>query len=138
MNIEHPQPTTVDFQQSLLPVPCTTHKCANGHSWAAVLRVAACPGCGSAMLALMMVNCPVCNEPTSTTAIRLDHLPQGGQVLPLCKGSATLAEAKQIVIEHTHAADEQEAKNERVMISKPHANTNNDTNTGSAAGGAAL
>lgn len=69
---------------------------------------------------MLMAQCPVCNEPVAETLIRIDHLPQGGQLLPLCKGSATLAEVKQIIIKHTHARDEQDAKAERVMVSKPH------------------
>ncbi len=100
--------------------PCTSSTCTAGHVWPATLRVAQCPGCGGGVLALMMVNCPVCNEPVATTTIRMDHLPQNGQLLPLCRGSATLAEAKVITIEHTHATDEQSSEVKRQMISKPH------------------
>ncbi len=71
------------------------------------------------MLALAMQNCPACNEPTASTKLRLDHMPlHGGQLLPLCRGSATLAEALAIEIQHGHAAEEEERHVVREVVSK--------------------
>lgn len=70
------------------------------------------------MLALMMVNCPICNEPTNNTFLRMDHLAQGGGIQPLCKGGATLAETIGLQIPHNHAAQEQTNYKEREVITK--------------------
>lgn len=76
------------------------------------------------MLALMMQNCPQCNEPTAATDLRLDHgtlplLTDGnGQLRPLCCGAQTLSEALRIEIRHSHAQDEERGHVVREVVSK--------------------
>lgn len=102
-----------------LPQPCSVSRCAAGHEWVPQLRIAQCPGCGAPMLVLLMQNCPACNEPTAGSDLRLDHMPQAsGQLLPICRGSATMAEAIKIELKHSHAADEQREHVVRDVVSK--------------------
>jgi hypothetical protein len=111
---------TVDFgPEQAAPIQCSRHECENGHKWPIKLALINCPGCGGQMFALMMVQCPICNEPTKLTAIRMDHLAQGGGIMPICKGSATLAESITIQMDHAHATQEQARYIEREVISKP-------------------
>ena len=70
------------------------------------------------MMAMLMSNCPICNEPTSKSYLRIDHLPQGGSITPICKGSETLAESTMVTLEHTHYAVVEEAYKDREVISK--------------------
>lgn len=101
------------------PPACSISRCPAGHEWTPELRIARCPGCQAPMLVLLMQNCPACNEPTAATQLRMDHMPQAsGQLMPLCRGSATLAEALQITLQHTHAADEQAGHVVRDVVSK--------------------
>lgn len=94
-----------DFAETeLLPKPCSFQQCSNGHLWPPVLAVTKCPGCGASQLVLKMVNCPYCNEPAQALRLRLDHLPKGGAITPICKGSGSLAEVIAIDIVHDHAA----------------------------------
>lgn len=70
------------------------------------------------MIALMMVQCPVCNEPTSASALRIDHIPQGGGIMPLCRGGGSMAELLVVELRHEHAAVEEQRYTERAVISK--------------------
>ena len=112
--------TPVPFSFGPPPPPaCSISKCAKGHQWRPELRIAVCPGCQSPMLVLLMQNCPACNEPTAATNLRLDHMPQqSGQLMPICRGSATMAEPILIEMRHQHAADEQERHVVREVVSK--------------------
>lgn len=101
------------------PPACSTSRCRCGHVWRPELRIATCPGCAAPMLVLLMQNCPACNEPTSATNLRLDHMPQAsGQLMPICRGAATLAEPILIELRHTHAADEEARHVVREVVSK--------------------
>lgn len=101
------------------PAACSTSRCGCGHVWRPELRIATCPGCAAPMLVLLMQNCPACNEPTSATNLRLDHMPQAsGQLMPICRGAATLAEPILIELRHTHAADEEARHVVREVVSK--------------------
>lgn len=82
------------------------------------MALVACPGCKEQLLAMMMVNCPVCNEPVAKTEIRSDHMPQGGAITPICRGSASLADITTIVLEHTHAQRIAESYSDRPMVGK--------------------
>lgn len=111
----------VDFsvgEEAPTLVHCSRHECPNGHEWAPRLVAVNCPGCKEPILALMMVNCPVCNEPTKATHIRVDHLPHGGAIMPLCKGGDTMAECTLVTLHHTHAATTAQEYAERPMVSK--------------------
>src|SRR5678815_38914 len=121
----NPQPeaveAVVDFTLGVEPAPfvhCSRHICPNGHDWAPRFVAVSCPGCKQPMLALMMVNCPVCNEPTADTHIRVDHLPHGGAITPLCKGSDTMAESTLVTLHHSHATKVEKEYVERAMVSK--------------------
>lgn len=110
---------TVDFGIDKKEVIlCSKHKCPNGHEWPVRVAVVKCPGCQNDMLALMMVQCPVCNEPTSNSFLRIDHLPQGGAIMPLCKGGGSLAELLLVELRHEHAQSEQNIYKDREVISK--------------------
>lgn len=60
----------------------------------------------------------MCNEPVGSVKVRLDHLPTGGVITPLCKGSASLAENLSIEIELGHAQAEQERYSHKEVIHK--------------------
>lgn len=71
------------------------------------------------MLVLLMQNCPACNEPTAATDLRLDHMPAAsGQLMPICRGGATLAEPLRIELRHSHAEDEEKRHVVREVVSK--------------------
>jgi len=117
--INTPGPTVVDFGIAAAPHShCSRHICPNGHEWSAKFVVVACPGCNEHMAALLMVNCPICNEPTAKTFLRVDYLPQGGAITPICKGSDTLAETTMVALEHSHHTAVEKAYIERPMVSK--------------------
>ncbi len=110
---------TVDYNEIVQPTLCSANKCKNGHEWQPVIQLARCPGCGSPLLAVKMLNCPICNEPVEAFRLRSDHLPQGGAIMPMCRGSQTLAEVQVIEMKRQAAADEEKNHVERSMISKP-------------------
>lgn len=97
---------------------CTVMACAAGHEWSPTLQLAQCPGCQSPILAIKMVNCPQCNEPSTTLALRADHLSRGSPITNICRGSESLAEVHKIQLNLNHAALEQEKHVEREMPSK--------------------
>lgn len=112
-------PTT----ESLFPQPgvvnlCSYNECSAGHKFTAQLALARCPGCQQAILAVKMVQCPVCNEPVSKMLLRTDHMPQGGGITPMCQGAASLNDVGVIEVGRTHAKTEQETYVEREMIQK--------------------
>ncbi len=113
------QTPIVDYNELPTLIACSANRCYNGHEWIPIIQLARCPGCASPLLAVKMLNCPICNEPVETFRLRSDHLPQGGAIMPMCRGSQSLAEVQ--VIEMRRHAAEQEEKNhvEREMISKP-------------------
>lgn len=104
------------------PVPnkkfCSLQVCKAGHEWVPQLMAVKCPGCQAPILALMMVNCPICNEPSAKSFLRMDHLAQGGGIMPLCKGGGSLAEVIGLEVEHNHAQTEEANYVVREVISK--------------------
>lgn len=108
----------IDFGEATPPTSCSYNICANGHKWPPVLRVAQCPGCGGPILAAKMTQCPVCNEPVARRFIRVDHLPHGGQITPMCRGAGSLAEVMQVEMVCNHASDEEGKYIERQMPGK--------------------
>ena len=81
---EEPQ---VSFPQTPKPVqPCSENVCERGHRWAPTLALTKCQGCQAPVLAVLMTNCPVCNEPVARFKLRTDHLAGGGPVVKACKG----------------------------------------------------
>lgn len=109
----------VDFGQAGPTItPCTYNECAAGHRWNPQIQIAACPGCRTPMLAVKMLQCPICNEPVLRMVMRSEHLPQGGQITPLCLGASTLNEVNVVTIERTHASQEQQNHVVRDMIGK--------------------
>lgn len=94
-------------EQEPTPSACSAAVCTQGHEWQMVMQLAPCPGCKSGLLALKMDNCPRCNEPAASLRLRTDHLPRGGNIVPLCKGSATLAETHTIHVDFGHYRKEQ-------------------------------
>lgn len=114
-----PTGPTADFGDAVATtVHCSRHACVAGHEWSPKLAIVQCPGCNEQMLAMLMSNCPICNEPVAKTFIRTDHLPHGGAITPICKGSESLAESTLVVLTHTHAADEAERYKHREVLSK--------------------
>lgn len=97
---------------------CTFNSCPAGHIWPAVMAITKCPGCSQAVLAIKMLNCPICNEPTSKTVLRTDHMPHGGALTAICRGASSLADVGQIELLRRHAETEQESYIEREMIGK--------------------
>ena len=66
---------------------CSYCECIKGHVWPAQLAIGTCPGCHGHVLARRLCQCPTCNEPAERIMIRIDHLPDGGALLPVCKGA---------------------------------------------------
>lgn len=112
-----PQVTVVDFGPQNTK-KCSLQICAAGHEWVPQIMAVKCPGCQAPMLALMMVNCPICNEPPVKAFFRMDHIAMGGQITPLCMGSATLAEPIGIEVPLCHAQQEQDNFKEQKVTSK--------------------
>lgn len=117
-------PPIGDTCTKLFPAPqeqgqvCSMNVCEAGHSWPPELAVTKCPGCAAQIIVAKMVNCPICNEPTAKLVYRMDHLPHGGTVMPMCKGSASLAEVTEVTLERRHAAEEQAQYKDREVINK--------------------
>lgn len=112
------QGVVVDFGERPAPTPCSFNECINGHRFPPLIQIGKCPGCGSPIIAVKMVNCPICNEPVGRLSVRQEHVPQGGQILPLCAGSPTLNDVMQLDIHRNHHIAEQTTHKEREMISK--------------------
>ena len=110
---------TVNYNEVPTVKLCSSNQCKNGHEWQPVIQLARCPGCGSPLLAVKMLNCPICNEPTESFKLRSDHLPQGGAIMPMCRGSQSLAEVQVIEMKRHAAEYEEQNHKEREMISKP-------------------
>lgn len=107
-----------DFPDKVTVVPCTVNVCLNGHEWTPEIGLTSCPGCSSPMIVLRTVQCPICNEPIAKVRLRSDHLPKGGVITPICKGSESMAEVVKIEMERRHYLKEQENHKVREMPTK--------------------
>ena len=94
---------------------CSSNICTNGHEWLPEIGLAKCPGCTAPLLAIKMVQCPVCNEPVAKFRLRSDHLPKGGVITPICRGSASMAEVTVMEVHRAHYLHEQENHKVREM-----------------------
>ena len=81
--------------------PCSYNECLTGHKWPAVLALAKCPGCSSAVQAVQKTNCPFCNEPIIRTVLRSDFLPRGGGVVARCQGQVMPGDSLDIQLQRT-------------------------------------
>lgn len=97
---------------------CTTMSCASGHVWTPTLELTPCPGCKSPLLAIKMVNCPICNEPSVSMELRADHVGRATPITPICQGSASTAEIIKIALKLSHAADTEQNYKDRQMPTK--------------------
>lgn len=113
-----PEGVPFDFGTPPPAEPCSWNECSRGHKFPPFIQLAQCPGCKGPIIAVKMVNCPICNEPVARVAMRLEHLPQSGQITPMCQGAATLNEVIQLKVERNHARLEEAAYKDREMISK--------------------
>ena len=109
---------TVDYNELPKLSLCSANRCSAGHEWQPIIQLARCPGCASPLLAVKMLNCPICNEPVESFRLRSDHLPQGGAIMPMCRGSESLAEVQMIEMRRQAAAKEETTHKEREMCSK--------------------
>lgn len=110
---------TIDFGGPTQTIqPCSYNTCSAGHIWMPQMQITQCPGCRAPMLAVKMLQCPICNEPVVKLVFRSEHLPQGGQITPMCYGAASLNEVQVITVARQHAAQEQSKHEVREMISK--------------------
>lgn len=98
-----------NFNEPAAFVPCSANVCINGHEWEPVLAIAKCPGCAAPIQVIKMLNCPLCNEPVERVRFRTDHLASGGQIAPMCRGSASLAEVTSVELIREHAREEERA-----------------------------
>jgi hypothetical protein len=107
--VETPQEAANEFkfENPTVLTACTANTCSNGHEWTPTLQLTQCPGCKGALLAIKMDQCPICNEPCSKLRLRADHLPKGGAITPLCRGSQTLADTHVIELAYQHYIQEQ-------------------------------
>ena len=61
------------------------------------------------MLAMKMENCPVCNEPTAVSGIRVDHLTPGGPVVKFCQQEPSPGEVVEMRLVREHWKQTEEA-----------------------------
>jgi len=96
-----PANTPISFPEVTQIRPCTALSCRNGHQWQPLVALAKCGhgtsqgwnGCGNPILAIKLVNCPFCNEPTTHIKFRIDVTPPTPYPVPLCvPGSVSHAE----------------------------------------------
>ena len=104
-----PQQPMVKFPEVVKVEPCSSNECVNGHKWPPMLQLAQCPGCGGPLIAVKMINCPICNEPTKTVKLRTDHTGMAFGIAALCRGQGGMAESNFICMER-HAAKDVEEK----------------------------
>lgn len=104
VNSPETTPSPFEFREAPKVDLCSNMSCANGHIWTTQVQLAGCPGCQSPILAIKMVNCPQCNEPSASMVLRADHLSRGAAITPICRGSASLAEVHKIPLTFGHAA----------------------------------
>lgn len=100
-------PSAFEFRETPKVELCSNLSCSNGHTWPIEVQVTQCPGCKSPILAIKMVNCPQCNEPSDKMSLRADHLSRGQAITAICHGSASLADTHKLVVKLDHAAHEQ-------------------------------
>ena len=112
--------TVLEFQFPEKPqiVACSANVCQNGHEWQPEVALAGCPGCSGPLLVVKMVQCPICNEPVAKFRLRTDHLPKGGVITPICKGSASQAEVGVLEIPRQHYVKEEQNHVVREMPAK--------------------
>ncbi len=67
-------------------VMCTWQQCPAGHKWPMELAVSKCPGCRSDIVATRLTLCPICNEPPTLRAMRVDHIATGAWIGKECQG----------------------------------------------------
>ena len=115
---EVPTSTPVDFGTPPPTEPCSWNECSRGHKFPPIIQMAQCPGCKGSIVAVKMTNCPICNEPVTRLALRMEHLPQPGQITAMCQGAGTLNEVIQLKVERNHAKVTESTHVEREMISK--------------------
>ncbi len=95
----------IQFPEIVKIEPCSFNECAQGHKWAPQLAVGQCPGCGGPILAVRMLNCPVCNEPVVTYHQRIDHTSPGMGIAGICRGQKGLAETNFVEMKRNHAVE---------------------------------
>lgn len=117
-SIANPSTQEFIFKETPKVATCSAMICPNGHEWTPVLEVTACPGCKSPLLALKMNQCPQCNEPSKLIKLRLDHLPKGGALTPICQGSASLAECITLELQFNHFHETEKKHKDREMPTK--------------------
>lgn len=108
----------IDFGEPPSLRACSSNSCPNGHEWTPVIQLTNCPGCKAPILAIKMVQCPVCNEPVSKFRLRTDHLAQNTAIMPVCRGSQSLAEVTEIEMTRGHASKEEGTHKVREVLSK--------------------
>jgi hypothetical protein len=91
------------------PSPCSFNRCSAGHTWSTSLALTECPGCKAQVLVALMLQCPVCNEPTEHTTIRMDHVAKGGGIAARCCGRENMAEVTLVELQRQHAHETEKA-----------------------------
>lgn len=95
-------------------IPCSSVICARGHEWLAQMQIAKCRGCNSDVLAIRVINCPVCNEPAEKFSLRLDQvatvpaLQTGMQITPICRGAQSGAIHTGVLELERHVSEDEE------------------------------
>lgn len=95
----------LNFPEVVRIEPCSYNVCVNGHKWPPQLAIGQCPGCGGSFLAVRMINCPQCNEPTVSMQLRTDHTCPGMGIAATCRGQKGLSETMFIRLDRGHAAE---------------------------------
>lgn len=83
---------------------CSWASCSNGHQWMPELAISKCPGCKSPIVAIKMVNCPICNEPAAQHGLRAEHVTTGGWIGKACQGQPSLGETSYMAIDRVEGS----------------------------------
>lgn len=91
------------FGETVKIEPCSENVCSQGHRWAPQLVITTCPGCKANMLAVRMIQCPVCNEPQKSVKFRVDHVVGAGQIMPACRGPVGASSVAFVTLDIKHS-----------------------------------
>lgn len=106
----------VRFPEAKTVELCSYNECAGGHKWKVAVLSAECRGCGGAVFAVKMENCPVCNEPVEKCKLRLDHISSGMQISKVCLGEPSPGEVGHVELTREHAKNVEERATEEKRV----------------------
>jgi hypothetical protein len=107
------------FGDTVLIEPCSECVCSQGHKWAPQLALAKCPGCSSQVLALRLINCPVCNEPQKSIKFRTDHVVGAPNIVAACRGPVGASNIAFVTLDIHHSENAEKYWNQETGRVEP-------------------